>query len=211
MLAATEPMPSSFYPNHSDGVVTIEANKESDCVAPTTDASNYRIWRASVSFNILGSRFFTNDAVKLANHVWIGMWSSRGSYDVMGGFNIGNPVSHGFVKGILQGFCSAGHGVNFCSEQLHSKDVEFLADDVFFAHVDLALKSKQGTGGCRGNAMLSGSGFGDNPLLAHSNCQEGLANCIVDFVGASMVEIFSLDGYMESSVFTQVSCLRTIS
>ena len=41
--------------------------------------------------------------------------------------------------------------------------------------------------------MLSGSGFGDDPLLAHALYQQGLAEAVVDFVGAGVEEVFALE------------------
>ncbi len=44
----------------------------------------------------------------------------------------------------------------------------------------------------RGDAMLPGAGFRDHTALAHSHRQQGLAERIVDLVGAGVVQVFSL-------------------
>jgi len=41
--------------------------------------------------------------------------------------------------------------------------------------------------------MLAGSGFGDEALLAHAKGQEGLAEGVVDLVGAGVVEVFPFE------------------
>ena len=41
--------------------------------------------------------------------------------------------------------------------------------------------------------MLTGTGFGDDPPFAHPHRQQPLAERVVDFVGAGMAEIFTLE------------------
>ena len=68
-----------------------------------------------------------------------------------------------------------------------------LAADVFFAHVDDAVEAEMGTGGGGGDAVLAGAGFGDHAALAHPQREQRLAERVVDFVGAGVVEVFALE------------------
>ena len=97
--------------------------------------------------------------------------------------------------------------MNFCSEQLHAEYVELLSDDVFYAHINLALQPEEGTRGGRSHSMLTGAGLGNDAFLAHSDGEEGLADGVVDLVRAGVVEVFALDGDVETGVFAEVSCL----
>ena len=47
--------------------------------------------------------------------------------------------------------------------------------------------------------MLTGAGFGDDPLLAHPPGQEHLAQGIVDLVGAGVTEILPLQPDLRSA------------
>lgn len=49
-----------------------------------------------------------------------------------------------------------------------------------------------GTSRCGGHTVLAGSRFGDDPLLAHAERQQGLAKRVVDLVSAGVVQVFAL-------------------
>ena len=83
------------------------------------------------------------------------------------------------------------------SEKLHTKDVEFLAGAVFFAHVNLALQTEQGTDGCSRHSMLPCARLCNDSFLSHAHRQKALAQGIVDLVGAGVVEVLPLDRNLE--------------
>ena len=45
----------------------------------------------------------------------------------------------------------------------------------------------------QGHAVLAGAGFGDQPGLAHPRGQQRLADGVVDFVRAGVVEVLALE------------------
>ena len=67
-----------------------------------------------------------------------------------------------------------------------------MALDVLGTHVDDALHAEACRNRGRGHAMHACAGLGDHSLLAHAARQEGLADGVVDLVGASMVQVFPL-------------------
>ncbi len=77
--------------------------------------------------------------------------------------------------------------------RLHAEDVELLAAHVFGAHVDDALESEESADGGGGDAVLAGSGFGDDAVLAHAAREQGLADAVVDLVGSGVEEVFALE------------------
>ena len=57
--------------------------------------------------------------------------------------------------------------MDLCSEHFHPVDVESLSLHVLAAHVDLGLQAESRAGHCSGDSMLSCSGLGYDPALAH--------------------------------------------
>ena len=115
-----------------------------------------------------------------------------GAEEIKGLANIGHPVANRFVDRILERFRAGCDRTHFRAEQLHPEDVERLPGDIDLAHVDDAIESEQRAGGRRSHAVLTGAGFGDDPLLAHSFRQQCLAERVVDLVGAGVGEILTL-------------------
>ena len=112
---------------------------------------------------------------------------------VEGGFDVGDPVTEGFVDGVLEGASAGGDGYHFGAECAHAGDVEGLAMDVFLAHVDNAVEAEHGADCGGGDAVLAGTGFGDDTLLTADASQQALAEGVVDFVGAGVGEVFALE------------------
>ena len=135
------------------------------------------------------------------------MRSSCRADDVVGGFNISDPIAHRFVEGVFEGLGSATDRMDFCTEELHSENVQLLPNDVFLAHVHLALQSKQGAGRSRCDAVLTRTGLGNDSLLAHSDGKQGLTDGVIDLVRAGVIKVFSLDRDMKASILAEVSCL----
>ncbi len=104
-----------------------------------------------------------------------------------------HPVAHGFVGRVLKCFAAAGDFDDVCADEAHAEDVEGLAADVLGAHKDVAFQAEEG--GCRGggDAVLAGAGFGDDALFAHAEGEQGLADGVVDLVGAGVVEVFAFE------------------
>jgi hypothetical protein len=55
------------------------------------------------------------------------------------------------------------------------------------------LEAEDGGGGGGGDAVLAGAGFGDDALFAHAEGEQGLADGVVDLVGAGVVEVFAFE------------------
>ena len=59
--------------------------------------------------------------------------------------------------------------------------------------MDLAIDADQGAGSGQGHAVLAGAGLGQYLGLAHVLGQQGLAEAVVDLVGAGVVQILALE------------------
>ena len=113
--------------------------------------------------------------------------------DVVRRVDARHPVAHRFVDRVAQRPRAAGDGPHFGAQQLHAEHVRRLAADVFLAHVDDAVEAEVGTGGGGGHAVLAGAGLGDHALLAHPQREQGLAERVVDLVGAGVVQVLALE------------------
>ena len=78
-----------------------------------------------------------------------------------------DPFAHSFVDGILEDAGARGHSVDLRAQEFHTVYVESLADRILFAHEYLTFKAQEGCRRRRRYAVLAGTGFGDNPGLAH--------------------------------------------
>ena len=120
------------------------------------------------------------------------MRAKHATQEVMCSTNIGHPVAHRLVDRVLQRPGAGIDATDFRAQQSHAEDVQLLAPHVFCSHVDDTFKAKQRTDRGRSYAMLSGASLGDNAMLAHPFDQQHLPQAVIDFVSASVQEIFTL-------------------
>ena len=111
----------------------------------------------------------------------------------MGGTDVGDPVAHRLVHGVLEGGAARLDGHDLGAEQLHAGHVEGLTVGVDPAHVDAALETHEGGDRRRRHAVLAGSGLGDDAPLPHAPGQQALSEHVVDLVAAGVVEVLALE------------------
>ncbi len=122
------------------------------------------------------------------------MGTQGAAQEVVGGGHVGHPVADGLVDGVLEGLAAAGDAPHVRAQEPHAEDVGLLAGHVHGAHVDDALDAQQGGGGGRGDAVLARPGLGHDAAFAHLALHEqGLAQGVVDLVGARVGQIFPLE------------------
>ena len=121
------------------------------------------------------------------------MRTGSGADDVERVVHIGDPVAQRLVHRVLQRRGAGGDGHHFGAEQLHPEHVGRLAGDVGGAHIDHARQAEAGTDRGRGDAVLAGTGLGDDPGLAHAHRQQDLADAVVDLVRAGVVQFVALE------------------
>ncbi|CAM5312182.1 hypothetical protein SHIRM173S_11306 [Streptomyces hirsutus] len=134
-----------------------------------------------------------DDAVEVAHHAGEGVGSGDGAEEVVRAVDVGDPVAERLVDGVLEGAAAGLHGDDLGAEHAHPGHVEGLALGVDLAHVDGAVEAEQGAGGGGGDAVLAGAGLGDDTGLAHAPGEQGLAEHVVDLVGAGVVEVLALE------------------
>lgn len=121
------------------------------------------------------------------------MWPCCSSKDIVGGVHVGHPVTQSFVNRILQGARPRGYGDHFRTEQSHPSDVQSLTLGVFFTHVDDTVQIEQCRRGSGCHAVLPSTSFSNDSFLTHPLGEKSLTEHIVDFVGASVVEILTFE------------------
>ena len=94
---------------------------------------------------------------------------------------------------VLEGACTGLYPADLRPHEPHAVDVERLALHVLHAHVHHALESHQGRGRGGGDAVLARAGLGYEAGLSHLLGEEGLAEHVVDLVGAGVVEVLPLE------------------
>ena len=118
------------------------------------------------------------------------MGPHAGSQHIEGVFHIGAPIPHGLADRVLQGAGAGSHRHHFGPQKFHTVHVQGLADGVFLAHVHFTFQAHESRHGSGSHPVLSGTGFGDDPFLAHFLGQEALAQGVVDLVGPGVVQVF---------------------
>ena len=143
-----------------------ELVKRANGVGAAADAGDDDIWVVADLLGELASGLDGDDAVEIANHGGIGMGAERRAKDVERGADVGDPVAHGLVDGVLEGGGTGGDAAHVGAEQAHADDIELLAAHVFLAHVDDAFQPKERAHGGGGNAVLARAGLCNDALLA---------------------------------------------
>mmetsp|Transcript_35493 Transcript_35493/g.113402 ORF Transcript_35493/g.113402 Transcript_35493/m.113402 type:complete len:276 (-) Transcript_35493:760-1587(-) len=121
------------------------------------------------------------------------MGPDGGADEVVGVFDVGDPVAHGLVNRILQGRLPRAYGYDLGSQDVHPEHIQRLPRAVDGSHVDDALQAQQGAHRRRRDAVLAGAGLGDDPCFSEALREESLANGVVDLVGARVGELFSFE------------------
>ncbi len=141
--------------------------EEADRVGAATDAGVKMGGQALFGGENLRASFAADDGLKIADHRRVGMRAENGAEEVMGIADVGDPVAHGFVDCIFEGFAAGFDADDFGTEHTHARDVEGLACHVFGAHVNGALQAEMRGDGSGGDTVLACTGFRDDARLAH--------------------------------------------
>ena len=173
------------------GVVD-ELGERSDGIRPTTDTCTNGVGKASNPIKALLTGLRRNDPLKLSHQFRERVWPRSGTDEVVGVLNMGHPISHGLVHGILQRARAGFHCNDLGAQQLHASHIEGLTLGVDLAHIDPALHAHHRGHGRRRHAMLSNSRLCNETALAHLSSQQGLAQHIVDLVRTGVVQVLAL-------------------
>src|SRR6185295_4472839 len=133
-----------------------------------------------------------DDRLKLPHHQRVRMRAEHGSEEIVAVRDVGDPIAHRLVDGVLERLRSGVDASDRRAEQLHPEDVQRLALHVFGAHVDVTAQPEKRAHCRRRNAVLACPGLSDDAPLAHSLREESLTESVVDLVRARMCQILTL-------------------
>ena len=187
-----DPEPRRLDADQAYAPVVAERVKDPHGVAAPAHAGDDAVRQASFLPEDLPLRFAADDALEVPDHHGVGVGARDGADDVEGVAHVGHPVPHGLVHGILQGCRPGRDGDHLGAEDFHPQDVGGLAADVLLAHENAALHPEERGHGGRGDPVLAGARLGDDAALSHPAGKQSLAEGVVDFVGARVVQVFTL-------------------
>src|SRR5215472_6454902 len=170
-----------------------ELVEDPDSVRASSHAGDDGLGHLAFSFQNLRAGLAADDGMKVTDHGGIGMSAQNTAQQVVGGADVGHPVTHGLIDSIFEGLRAGFHAAHLRAQQTHAEDVEFLAPHVFHAHVNHALVAEERADCGRGHAVLPGAGFSDDPALAHAPRQQRLPQAVVDLVRAGVQQVFALE------------------
>ena len=127
------------------------------------------------------------------------MRSHDRSQTIMRVIDSGGPLPHRLGYRILQGCCTGCNRNDLCSEQPHAIDIECLTLRILLAHEYNTFHIQECCCRRRCNSMLTGSGLRDQTGLTHFLRQECLSQDIIDLMGSSMIQVFSLQVNLRSA------------
>src|SRR5512139_3237407 len=190
-MARVESLPRRLDADQLDRV-TEEGMEASDCIRAAADTGDHAARQRSLGLQRLGAGLVPDHALQVSNQrrVWRG--ADHRADHVVGVRDGGGPIADRGADGLLQ---RPGTGLDpdhLGTQQPHPLDVRGLAADVLAAHVDGAPEAHQRARRRRGDAVLPRPGLGDHAALSHPTGEQGLADRVVDLVGAGVDEVLAL-------------------
>ena len=167
--------------------------EQPDGVRAAADAGDGVVGQAALSLQHLRPRLAADDALEVATIAGIRVRPHDAADEVVGGRDVGHPVAHGLVDGVLKRALTAGDGHDLGAQEPHAEDVGGLPRHVDFAHVDDALEAEVGADGRGRDAVLAGAGLGDDARACPAACAEPLAEGVVDLVCAGVGQVLALE------------------
>ena len=136
--------------------------EQADGVGAAADAGVEMRGQALFGGEDLLTGFAADDGLEIADHGGIRMRAEDGAEKIVGSADVGDPIAHGFVDGVFQGFAAGFDADDFGAKHAHAGDVEGLAGHVFRAHVNGALQAEMRGDSGGGDAVLARAGFRDD-------------------------------------------------
>src|SRR5271170_4154255 len=102
MVAKRHSPPSCFDANQSDILVGKKLIKGPNRIRPSADTGDHCARQTAFLLEDLPSHLFADNAVKVANHGWVGMRAEDTAEKIMSGADVGHPIAHRLVDRILE-------------------------------------------------------------------------------------------------------------
>ena len=166
--------------------------EHADGVGAASHARHHHVRQPSGALQHLRARLPADDGLELPDQRGERMGPRRRTKTVQSIRLMGNPVAQGRVNGVLQRAGTAVHGNYLRTQQLHAHHIHGLALHILCPHEDGAVHLQARRRRGRGHTVLARPGLRDEARLPHHPGKEGLAQGVVDLVGAGVIEILPL-------------------
>ena len=103
MIAQPSATASCLNPDQPDFFVADKLMEDTNSIRATADAGNYGGGQAAFSFQNLCPCLVADHGMEIAHHGGIRMCAQNASKQIMRGADIGDPVAHRFIDGVLEG------------------------------------------------------------------------------------------------------------
>ena len=191
--AGLDAVATGLEPVDADVGVAEEGREQADRVGAAADARRDRVGQPAGELEALRAGLVADAAGEVADHARERVRPGGGPEEVGRVVDRAHPVPQRLVDRVLERGAAAVDRDHPGAEQLHPGDVERLAPGVDRAHVDGAVEAEVRRRGGARDAVLAGTGLGDDPALAHPLGEQGLAQHVADLVGARVVEVLALE------------------
>src|SRR5262249_1442634 len=155
----------------------------------SADTGNEDVRQAVLFLEDLAPGFITDYTLEIAHHERVRMRAVNCAQDVMGGADMGDPIAHRFVDGLLQSLLACFDRNDPCTEHFHAENIERLPFTIDRPHVNHTFEPEHRRHSGGSYTVLASASFGNNASLAHATCKKDLADAIVDFVRAGMEQV----------------------
>ncbi len=193
MLASFNALARSFHAHQLHAIHVQVGMENTHGVRSATHTGQHIIRLLAHHGRHLLNAFATNHALEVTNQHGVWVWTRHGANNVKRVFHVRNPVAHGFVQRIFQGFGARSDRNNLGTQQLHAKHVLCLPGHIFLTHIHHTLHAITRSHSGRGHTVLARTCFRNYAGLAHALGEHGLPNAVVHFVGTCVVQVFPLE------------------
>ena len=208
MFSRMSSFSSRLYSNHPDRCIIEKIIKESERIAPPSNARYEYIWYFSSLMYCLFSHLFSNNLLKKHIHTRVWVWSARSSQEIVTRITMIDEIFHSGVDSTSKRCLTVIYWHNSCTCEFHIVDIGPLSIIILSSHIDNTFESHPGTDTCCRKTMLSGSGFCYDTGFSEIFCKKYLSDTMIDFVSSCMIESFILEVELRSSIL--LCYIRTI-
>lgn len=192
VAGGARPVAGGLHADEPYGVVH-EGAPDAQRVAAGADAGHDGVGELAGGVQELGPGLLPDHRLEPLHHGRIGVRADGRAQQVVGGVGLGDPVADRFVDGVFEGCGALVDEAHLGSEQSHPLQVGGLPIGVDLAHVDHAVEAEERADRRGGDAVLSCTGVGDDPLLAEAAGEQTLCEAVVDLVGTGMGQVLAFD------------------
>ena len=169
-----------------------EPAEQPDRVRAAADAREGEVGQPALGGLELDRGLVADPALEVAHDRRVRVRAHRRPEHVVGGLDVGHPVTHRLVDRVLERCAAASDRADLGTQRVHPEHVRLLPLDVLRAHVHDARQPEQRARGGGRDAVLAGARLRDDPCLAEPPREQRLAERVIDLVRAGMGEVLAL-------------------